>query len=77
MENREERAAVAARMLSLWKRMVSARTRGDWAEYHAYRHTWLAAGRLLAVLQEEARSEEPEQLGLLPPDAGRAHDTLS
>lgn len=61
-------------MSDLWARMVQARVRGDWTTYWNYRHAWLAAGRLLSLLQAERLELEPEQLALVPPETGRAHD---
>jgi len=77
VKNQDQRAAVAARMMDQWKRMVSAKANGDWPEYWAYRHAWLASGRLLAVLQDQDREQRPEQLSLVPPEVGRLHDTAS
>lgn len=64
-------------MSDLWARMVQARSRGEWATYWGYRHAWLAAGRLLSLLQAEALAQAPEQLALVPPETGRAHDAAS
>lgn len=77
VENRNDLSAINDRMTETWKRMVLARQRGDWGEYWAYRQAWLAAGRLLSLLQQEVAREAPEQLTLVPPATGRAHDAAS
>lgn len=64
-------------MSDLWLRMCQARSNGDWSTYWNYRHAWLAAGRLLSLLQAERLEQAPEQLALVPPATGRAHDTAS
>lgn len=77
MTNRDEIEILNDRASVLWRRLTVYRERGEWANYWYTRHAWLATCRLIAALQSEVASATPEQLSLVPPSTGRAHDTAS